>query len=878
VTNLRRAPAILFFLLMFAGVALGAPHKLRVSDPVLAQSLVARGGKLIADYGGFQLIEADDSILTNLDTRRAEWQDDFDEIKLNAKLLNTRASEILALRKSAGNFSGKRLHLVQFAGPVKPEWLAALEKHGARIVSYIPENAYLIYGDASAIAKMQTWAGTNQFVQWEGDYADDYKINPDALSSDTFSIQMVDDAAANVATLTLIGQWQLAGAENEYTLLGYRNITVRLPPDKLSLIAAQPDVVSIQPHFEPQKLDERQDQIIAGNLSSNVPSGTGYLAWLASKGFTQAQFTNSNFIVDVSDSGIDNGTTSPGHFGLYTSGDTSQASRVAYNRFEGTPNSGSTLQGCDGHGNLNTHIIAGYDNFTDAFPHTDSAGYFYGLGVCPFVKVGSSVVFDPDNFTNPNFTNLLTAAYNSGARISNNSWGADVSGKYDSDAQAYDALVRDVGAAGQNRQMIVVFAAGNKGPGSKSIDSPGSAKNVITVGASENVRSLSIANGGNSSTGADGSGIPDTSADSANDMASFSSRGPCKDGRIKPDIVAPGSHITGGVAQNSPPPSPSSLGSAISCFDASGVSALNGEKTNSADKFFPLGQQFYTESSGTSHSTPAVSGACALLRQFFINESNTPPSPAMTKAYLMNAARYLNGSGANDKLPSANQGMGELDLGTAFDGAQRILRDQLAVEKFTAAGQTRIYSGTVPDSTKPFRVTLAWTDAPGSTTASKELVNNLDLVVASGTNTFKGNVFNGQYSTNGGAADGTNNVESVFLSPGAATNFTVTISAAQISADAITNNGSLPEQDYALVIYNGSIAIPVAQSISVSNNLVTLKWGVNANFSYNVQFKNNLTDASWIDLTTNVLATNTIFTVTDSASTSQRFYRISAAQ
>ena len=110
---------------MFAGAARSAPHKLRVGDPELAQSLVARGGKLIADYGGFQLIEADDSILTNLDTRRVEREDDFDEIKLNAKILNTRNAQVQALRKSSGNFSGKRLHLVQFAGPVKPEWRAA---------------------------------------------------------------------------------------------------------------------------------------------------------------------------------------------------------------------------------------------------------------------------------------------------------------------------------------------------------------------------------------------------------------------------------------------------------------------------------------------------------------------------------------------------------------------------------------------------------------------------------------------------------------------------------------------------------------------------------------------------------------------------------
>jgi hypothetical protein len=267
-----------------------------------------------------------------------------------------------------------------------------------------------------------------------------------------------------------------------------------------------------------------------------------------------------------------------------------------------------------------------------------------------------------------------------------------------------------------------------------------------------------------------------------------------------------------------------------------------------------------------------------LLRQFFINNTNAPPSPAMTKAYLMNSARYMNGAGANDKLWSASQGMGELDLETAFDGAQRILRDQLPVETFTAAGQMHTYTGMVPDPTKPFCVTLAWTDAPGNTAAAKALVNNLDLVVTAGTNIYKGNVFNGQYSTNGGTADGTNNVESVFLQAGMATNFTVTISAAQISADAITNGGGLPEQDYALAIYNGAIALPVVQSISVSNNLVTLQWGVNANFNYNVQFKNNLTDASWTDVTTNILATNAVFTVTNSASTAQRFYRISAAQ
>lgn len=878
-------------MISFAGAALAAPHKLRVDDAALAKALVAHGGTLIADYGEFQIIEADDSAQTNAGAGNVERVDDFDNIKLNTGVLNTRAAAVQSLRKLAGNFSGKRLHLVQFVGPVKPEWRAALEQTGARIVSYIPENAFLIYGDAAALGRMQSWAGTNRFVQWEGPYADDYKIHPSARSTatggnskipatDFYSIQLVDDPNANVATLTEIGQWQLSGTSRRFSMLGYYNVVVRLPQESLSRIAAHPDVVSIQPGSEPHKLDERQDVIMTANLSGNLPSGPGYLAWLASKGFTQAQFTNSGFAVDVSDSGVDNGTTSPGHFGLYPLGDTGKTSRLVYVKLQGSPNNpGSTLQGTDGHGNINAHIIGAYDDLTNATLHTDSAGYLYGLGVCPFVKVGSSVIFDPDYFTNPNYSTLLTYAYNNAARVSNNSWGGTTGGPYDSDAQAYDALVRDVGAAGKNRQMVVVFAAGNGGPGLNTIESPGSAKNVFTVGASENVRSMTPANGGNDVSGNDGCGTTDSDADNANDIASFSSRGPCADGRMKPDIVAPGTHITGGAPQASPPPAPSGTGQGLSSFTSLGICALPGSgAAGNANNFFPLGQQFFTESSGTSHSTPAVSGACALLRQYFINASNTPPSPAMTKAYLMNSARYMTGAFANDTLWSPAQGMGEMNLGTAFDGAWRILRDQLAFEKFTAPGQSRSYSGKVYDPTKPFRVTLAWTDAPGSTTASKALVNDLNLTVTSGANTYKGNVFSGPFSTTGGTADGTNNVENVFLPAGAAQNFTVTVTAANISADAITNGGSLSEQDFALVIYNAQIAQPAIQSVRVTNKVVTMRWNMPTNFVYRAQFKTNLTDAAWTDLTQDILATNSPVTVTNVVNGSPRFYRLRVTQ
>src|SRR6185295_18433913 len=113
---------------------------------------------------------------------------------------------------------------------------------------------------------------------------------------------------------------------------------------------------------------------------------------------------------------------------------------------------------------------------------------------------------------------------------------------------------------------------------------------------------------------------------------------------------------------------------------------------------------------------PAEAGGAALVYQDFINHSLTVPSPAMVKAYLMNSAAYMNGVGANDTLPSNNQGMGRMDLGRAFDGASRVLVDQTQV--LGATGNTYQVTGNIVSSSAPFRVTLAWSDAPGPTTGA----------------------------------------------------------------------------------------------------------------------------------------------------------------
>jgi subtilisin-like proprotein convertase family protein len=781
-------------LFLNAGLLPAAPprvtgRKVRVSDPVVAWQLRAQGATLLADYGGFQLLALDPSRAAGLIAAgRAEARDEEDLILLNSGPIDT---TVAAPQAAIEAFEGRRLHLVQFIGPVKRAWYAALEKTGVQVVAYIPNNAYLIYGDASSLKRVRD---LGSFVQWNGPYAAANRIQSlgrgapaSVANADLYAVQLVFDPATNPETSKLIDALRIGEIQSRFRILKYEDVVTRLDPAGLSKLAARPDVVSIQPYVVPKMRDERQGQIVAGALQGNGITGPGYLSFLASKGFTQAQFDASGFVVDISDSGIDNGTTTPNHYGLYANGILGGQSRVVYNRHEGIP-LGRVIKGCDGHGNLNAHIVGGFSDRT-GFPHEDGEGYNYGVGVAPFVKMGSSVIFDPF-FTYPNFLNLESHAYASGARISSNSWGALVAGAYDFDAQTFDALVRDaqrdlsdVPAAG-NQGMTIVFAAGNEGPDTPTLISPGTAKNVITVGASENVQAMN---------GADQC-FTDALADSANDVAMFSSRGPTADGRRKPDLVAPGTHVSGGVIQAD---APGPNGTVDVCFDATGICPPWGD-------FFPQGQELYTTSSGTSHSAPAVAGGAALVRQYFINHGLTPPSPAMTKAFLMNAARYLTGAGAGDTLPSNAQGMGLMDLGAAFDGAPRMMRDQTTVDTLVDTGQTRTFSGTVSDPTQPFRVTLAWTDAPGSIIGAA-YVNNLDLTVQVGGVTYYGNVFSGATSVSGGAPDVRNNVESVFLPAGVSGPFTITVTAANISGDGVPGIGG-NDQDFALVMYNAAPA------------------------------------------------------------------------
>ena len=712
-------------------------------------------------------------------------------IFLNAGTIDTSAAA--PARRALAETTGDQLHLVQFDGPIQPEWVAQLQAAGYRIVDFVPDNTYIVYGGASARKAVR--AGLSH-VQWEGAYLAADKINPRARpaallarqatspGSNLFAVQLIRDDTANAATLALIEDLKLAPVRSRVSnpQLGFVNVVVALPADRIEELAARPDVLTINTYEFPQPLCERQAQIVAGNLNAagSQPSGVGYYAWLTNKGFAQAQFDSSGFIVDIADDGWDNGVAAtPANREFRKYGDAAQASRMKYSR-NGSDLLASGSHGADGHGNLNISIVGGFSTNSGS-PFVDSNGYHRGQGICPFANLGNTKVFEDGGSWGPTEEQevaFIASNYSSGVRISSDSWGMPGDGAYDVNSQNYDTWTRDSQpAVSGNQQVLYVFAAGNAGSGANTIGAPGTGKNIISVGAAENYNQYS--------GDTDGSGVGDSGSDNANDIIDFSSRGPCDDQRKKPDIVAPGTHVQGAA-------------SFYAGYTGDGVS----------DKYRPAGQTNYASSSGTSHSTPAVAGGSALVYQYFINQGwSTNPSPAMVKAYLMNSTRYMTGVDTGDTLPSNNQGMGMMNLGNAFDGTARILRDQLTNDLFTASGQSRTFYGTVSDTNKPLRITLGWTDAPGSTSGNA-YKNNLDLVVTVGGVAYKGNVFSGSNSTAGGSADVRNNVECVFRPAGTTGLVQVTVSGNNINSDGVPNYGGALDQDFVLVVYNATAFTP----------------------------------------------------------------------
>jgi hypothetical protein len=656
------------------------------------------------------------------------------------------------------------MYILQFIGPVKQTWLNEIDTLGVRVCYYLPNYAYLTFMNDS----LKNYVNDLPFVQWIDIYQPAYKIMPDVESGKVRII--ISNTTTTVDTInelnSILTPFHLGYDSyfDHFYLIGETSGSI------ITEIAHYPDVVWIESYDEPVLNDETSSEIVGGFWVKDDPwNGPGnYVNSLGWNG--------TNVTVSVADSGIGDGTV----------GDAGHPDFE--NRVIGGTQYGTLTSWADGnaHGTHVAGIIAGdgFEGTGTTYPTSDTTTYYYvGLGVAPDTKLYAQRIFGSTGaFHQPSsWDSFFQDAYDAGAYIHANSWGEGTGDSaYESDDIEYDQAVRDSATSTSgDQQMIIVVSAGNSGPNAGTIKSPSSAKNVITVGATENYHPDAVTYGE----------LDVASADNIDEIASFSSRGLEDDDRIKPDVMAPGTAV-------------------LSANTTVGSDVLHGVYSQ---------DNRYLWCSGTSQASPHGSGSAAAIVEWWnASHNGVNPSPALVKAALINTAQDI---GVPD-IPNGNEGWGRVYMPDIFTPPADM--EFFEQGPLLMTGNKSNYDTYVASSEQPLKITLVWTDPAGTALADPVLVNNLDLKVTAPDNTtvYYGNVFNKGMSTPGiqdansnwdtdsDGFDEKNNVECVYIPT---TDVQVGIYKIEIIGDNIVtdavSNTTNTDQDYALVI-SGDLSEP----------------------------------------------------------------------
>ena len=515
------------------------------------------------------------------------------------------------------------------------------------------------------------------------------------------------------------------------------SVVVQASPADLEKLIKDPDVLSVGPAATGIEL---LDEGAAQIVAGNIQKGQpvpGYRKFL-----NKLNLDGSGVTIAIADSGIDD--NHPDLAGRVKT-------RIDYTALPDYRDS-------DGHGTHVAGIAGGSGRGVEGAEDPD--GFTYGQGIAPdatFVDLGVLGIIEEtvgmDEF--PPFEQVSRDAVRNGAVAWNASWGSGEGDRagYTPTARTMDIITRDADWKKNGAQpFTLVFAAGNSGANGPGAPSEG--KNLIAVASSRSPRAGNI-----------------------DEISSFSSRGPTLDGRFGPTVAAPGEKIvsTRGlpatVLCNTPP------------ADASPFAAL------------------YATCSGTSMAAPQVTGAVALITQWWRRSAQgNDPSAAMTKALLVNSATDM---GVAD-IPNVNEGWGRVSLRQLFDPTtKRAYVDQSIV--LDEPGDDYRMQIKVADPSRPLKVSLAWSDAPAAPNAKRALVNDLDLSLrASDGRLFRGNRFANGRSVAGGKADRREVLENVFLSR-ARGSYSLNVSAFNLPGDGSPFRGDRTDQDFALVISNAVV-------------------------------------------------------------------------
>ncbi len=694
-------------------------------------------------------------------------------------------------------------YLVQLAGPVLEEWKQGLAALGAEVLEYIPDFTFKVRM-TPAIARL---VEAESYVAWVGINQPGYKVDPalDLTVERLYRVRNEKGAqhAQVINEMTQVGA-NVSSAEGGVNL-------VQANSGQIKAILHNPNVAWV----EAFTVNEFHNEFGGGQImGSAIANANGY--------------DGSGQVVAIADTGINTGDANS------VPGIPPERITAIYN-WPGVPNSCFSNIQDDGPQDINGHgthtsgsiLSAGIDGKGRGTAPGASLifqameNWAYGTFSCFGLSFGNN--YWPTGFP-ADLHALFQQAYVAGARVHSNSWGGNNQGDYNIESVQTDDFIY------YNQDMLITFSAGNFGKdGNRDgvvdtgnmLAAPGTAKNVLTVGASENDRqgdylcdsNLTYIDSPDDSSCAQQGGfniIPtwgvigddmggifpvdplksDSSTGNHQQMAAFSSRGPVDDGRIKPDLVAPGTWILSTYSdmfqrEYDDKPNP-----------------INNAWQNGGWPY-PYSQQL-KYNGGTSMSNPLVAGGAAVVREYYAETHSHLASAALVKATLINSAVDMldeNNDGANDNdipIPNSHEGWGLVNLVNATDGSAQFVDDGTAL----STNESATYTFSIASEDHPFKATLVWSDYPSTEAASINLVNNLDLVVTSPDGmVLLGNVFSGGWSQPGGSADNRNNVENVYVQTPETGIWTVEITGVNVP------NGP---QTFALVV-DGSFGTPPPQ-------------------------------------------------------------------
>lgn len=734
-----------------------------VNGPGAAAALASVGVRALDDYGPFATalvpdaaaaaLRADGLVVTPLPTTTGRGAYRFD------------ATLGVDGVPAAWRSDDSPYSLIAFRGPVKQAWRDALLRE-ASIYDYLPYNSFIVRGDRAALAGLEG-------VEFVGAYHAGYKVEPslrDAPGALRVSVFTFPDA-------------DLAAAQQAIAATGARVLDVGFVPGLEGIVKVETDADHLRALAAVDDVSWLEASVLDYSLDNEKATGLVQNGVATERVVSDQGVDGSSQVASICDTGVNTvgtGTTRTMQHDMYNDpvnpGVTFQQTNPLHRKvllYYAPVENGQTKGDFagEGHGTHTAGTIAGdIAPFGSAQLH-DSGAYAAKLAICDVTNGGSfqfplayRVQWDP--------------AYDVGARVNSNSWGGTHTNIYTDSARQHDAYVWE------HRDFTILRSAGNTGP-SGLIRPEAVAKDIITVGSSIN----------------DGSG-------NTENLAGGSTRGPAADGRIKPDLVAPGQCLQSANT------------------NTNGYTCLSGTSmaTPTAAAAALLVRDYFAKGfypGGAAGSGPATSATNALVKAMLFASGDElsgtathagPYIPAVANAIGMATSQVSNTQAvaaalygqvlsnspqnALSTFPNGNVGWGRIRLDDAlfFAGDARKL---LAQDEGVALGTGDSASLTVhvADTAQPLRVMVVWSDAAGAAGANPALVNDLDLTVTDPAgNVVRGNAFLGHDSTVGGLPDGINTAEAFALSAPAAGDYTITVTGANVPAG---------PQPFALVVVGG---------------------------------------------------------------------------